>query len=319
MAGETGHFDFGGVRFGMMAWRASALGAGKGGGAAAPVVLLHGFAQSAASWDEVADAIAHEMGRPVLALDSMGHGESDRPDSDGPYDLGFQARAVLAFCEFAAQTEGERPMLVGYSMGGRVALQAACLAVGGLRSGSGASVPKDGVPFSALVLESAGLGPVDNAEREALRERNFAWAQRVRREGVPDFMEWWENLPLFESQRKLDEVVQARLRAGRLANDAESLALAFERAGAHAMPLRQEAVGALCALARWGVPVSYLAGELDAKYLKALDALHEETRGFVSCHVIPNAGHNIHLERPESFVRAVGGILCGQPPRNDAE
>ncbi len=89
------------------------------------------------------------------------------------------------------------------------------------------------VPFSALVLESAGLGPADDAAREALRERNFAWAARVRDEGVSAFMDWWAGLPLFESQRNLDDDQRERLRAGRLANDAESLALSFEQAGAH--------------------------------------------------------------------------------------
>ena len=91
------------------------------------------------------------------------------------------------------------------------------------------------VPFSALVLESAGLGPADDAAREALRERNFAWAARVRDEGVSAFMDWWAGLPLFESQRNLDDDQRERLRAGRLANDAESLALSLDRA--HGAPL----------------------------------------------------------------------------------
>ena len=161
------------------------------------------------------------------------------------------------------------------------------------------------VPFSALVLESAGLGPVDDAAREALCERNFVRAARVRDEGVSAFMDWWAGLPLFESQRILPDEQRERLRAGRLANDAESLALSFERAGAHAMPSQGESIRALCELAAKGIPVSYLAGELDAKYCKVLADLRAESQGAISCRVVPAAGHNIHLEQPEAF----GAIL----------
>lgn len=311
MAGEVLQemrgFDFEGAHFGVKEWRASASGARKGGLSVAPIVFVHGFAQQASTWDDTARLLA-DAGAECFGFELAGHGKSaclaggslaERP---GFFDLRFQARALLAFCDAIARDAGAAPALVGYSMGGRVALQAACLVAGGLQAGCGASMPEGSVPFSALVLESAGLGPADDAEREALRERNFAWAQRVRHEGVPAFMDWWAGLPLFESQRKLAEDKRARLRAGRLANDAGALALTFDRAGAHAMPPRQEAVRALRELPRCGIPVSYLVGESDAKYRKASDALHAETGGTVSCAVVPGAGHNIHFEQPHVFV-----------------
>ena len=160
-------------------------------------------------------------------------------------------------------------------------------------------------PFSALVLESAGTGPADDAAREALRERNFAWAARVRDEGVSAFMDWWAGLPLFESQQYLTAEQRKRLHAGRFANDAESLALSFERAGAHAMPSQGESIRALCELSRRGIPVNYLAGELDAKYCKVVSTLRAESQGAISCRIVPAAGHNIHLEQPRAF----GAIL----------
>ena len=344
VSGETRGFDFGGMRFGVKAWRASASGAREGGALSAPIVLVHGFAQQASTWDDAVRLLAG-AGAECFGFELAGHGvgacsaggdPAERPDF---FDLCFQARALLAFCRVVARDAGVAPVLVGYSMGGRVALQAACLAADDLRDGgelnrislrsSAAFAPCDrarrldvagacqrdvtanaarmsaAVPFSALVLESAGLGPVDNAAREALRERNFAWAARVRGEGVSAFMSWWEALPLFESQRNLDDDQRERLRAGRLANDAESLALSFEQAGAHQMPLRCESIRALCELSRRGVPVSYLAGELDAKYCKVLADLRTDSHDAVSCRAVPRAGHNIHLEQPEAF----GAIL----------
>ena len=380
VSGETRGFDFEGMRFDVKAWRASASGAREGGSPAVPIVLVHGFAQQASTWDDAARLLAN-AGVECFGFELAGHGVSacsaggdpaERPDF---FDLCFQARALLAFCGTVARDAGVAPVLVGYSMGGRVALQAACLAAGDLRGGefgraalgsSAAFAPRnrachldaaagdlrDGdqldrislrssaafapcgrtgrldmaesgqrdtaatpvgdaarmsaaAPFSALVLESAGTGPADDAAREALRERNFAWAARVRGEGVPAFMDWWAGLPLFESQQHLPADQQKRLRVGRLANDAESLALSFERAGAHVMPPKQETIRALCELAAKGIPVSYLAGELDAKYCKVASILRAESQGAISCRVVPAAGHSIHLEQPEAF----GAIL----------
>ena len=349
VSGETRGFDFEGMRFGVKAWRASAPDAREGGALSAPIVLVHGFAQQASTWDDAVRLLAG-AGAECLGFELAGHGAgacsaggdpAERPDF---FDLCFQARALLAFCRVVARDAGAAPVLVGYSMGGRVALQAACLAADDLRDGgelnrislrsSAAFAPRGrtdrldvtgvgqrdtaatsagdavrmpaAVPFSALVLESAGLGPVDDAAREALRERNFAWAARVRGEGVSAFMDWWAGLPLFESQRNLDDDQRERLRAGRLANDAESLALSFERAGAHAMPSQGESIRALCELAAKGIPVSYLAGELDAKYCKVASTLQAESQGAVSCRVVPAAGHNIHLEQSEAFNAILG-------------
>ena len=352
-SGETSGFDFEGMRFGVKVWRASASGAREGGSPAVPIVLVHGFAQQASTWDDAAHLLA-DAGVECFGFELAGHGAgacsaggdpAERPDF---FDLCFQARALLAFCRVVARDAGVAPVLVGYSMGGRVALQAACLVAddlqdGDLRDGdqldrislrsSAAFAPCDragcldvagdgqrdvaatladdaarmsaAVPFSALVLESAGTGPADDAAREALRERNFAWAARVRDEGVSAFMDWWASLPLFESQQHLPADQQKRLRVGRLANDAELLALSFERAGAHVMPPKQETIRALCELAARGIPVSYLAGELDAKYCKVASTLQVESQGAISCRIVPAAGHNIHLEQPRAF----GAIL----------
>lgn len=328
VSGETRGFDFEGMRFGVKAWRASAPDAREGGTLSAPIVLVHGFAQQASTWDDAVRLLAN-AGAECFGFELAGHGAgacsaggdpAERPDF---FDLCFQARALLAFCRVVARDAGVAPVLVGYSMGGRVALQAACLAADDLRDGgelnrislrsSAAFAPRgrdrrlDAI--AALILESAGLGPVDDAAREALRERNFAWAARVRGEGVSAFMDWWAGLPLFESQQYLSADQRERLRAGRLANDAESLALSFEQAGAHQMPLRCESIRALCELSRRGVPVSYLAGRLDAKYCEVLANLRADSHDAVSCRAVPCAGHNIHLEQPEVFASILKEVV----------
>ena len=243
---------------------------------AAPIVLLHGFAQSAASWDGVARLLAKAC--PVIAFELVGHGGSDRPRDPASYALEVQAEALHAFLA-GFET---RPVVVGYSMGGRIALAAAV---------------RDPRAFAAhaaaLVLESVGLGPADDDERAASARRDAANAARLRADGLAAFMEGWERLPLFATQRALPSDV----------GDAEALARSFEHAGQHAMPARADVLAALAALRDEGLPVQYVAGACDAKY-RALAALLA-AEGLCSSHVIEAAGHNVHLEKPAAFVQVV--------------
>ena len=395
-----------------------------------PFILLHGFAQSAASWDEVARLLLSgcedgpslfdatpdagrataafpdldatpEAGRAAAAplsfdpdcigavytLDFVGHGLSDHPDSETPYDMDEACACVKAFVDWVARREGARPVLVGYSMGGRIALEALVRfgvkaqyevpVRGAWRSlvfgivGKRRSRPNSPeLAIAGLVLESAGLGPADEAEREALRERNCAWAKRVREEGVEAFMDYWESLPLFESQRTLPEAKRASVWAGRLANRAESLARSFEGTGQHRQSLQSESLAALARAQEAGLPVLYVAGELDAKYAAIARSIRElsqfcakncgyarfenagegkrETASDVSAGQSPDsfasseinagagqkrveksckteknyrklsncsyevlgAGHNVHLEQPEGYVRLLGAFAA---------
>ena len=169
---------------------------------AAPLILLHGFAQSSASWDAVARKLA-ATGRPIYALDLVGHGESERPADACAYALDAQGEALLSFARMVADREGARPAVLGYSMGGRVTL---------------AALRRDPRAFAAVVLEAAGFGPATQAERDAATERDAACAARLRADGLEAFMDFWEQLPLFASQRDLPPDVRERLRAGRMAN-----------------------------------------------------------------------------------------------------
>ncbi|MGY2080268.1 alpha/beta fold hydrolase [Modestobacter sp. SYSU DS0657] len=87
------------------------------GPAGAPgVVLVHGGAVHSGWWDHIAPQLT---GHRVVALDLTGHGDSDhRPE----YDPLVWAREVVAV---AASAGLDRPLVVGHSMGGWVAVTAA--------------------------------------------------------------------------------------------------------------------------------------------------------------------------------------------------
>ena len=77
--GKTCGFDFEDMRFGVKAWRASASNAREGGALSAPIVLVHGFAQQASTWDKVALSLSR-AGVECFAFELAGHGKSASPD-----------------------------------------------------------------------------------------------------------------------------------------------------------------------------------------------------------------------------------------------
>ena len=84
-----------------------------------PLIFLHGFGNDAHVWDASAPLVAANY--RTLALDMRGHGDSDI-DPEGRYDHATMALDV----EAAAEALGiERMVLVGHSMGGRVAMHVA--------------------------------------------------------------------------------------------------------------------------------------------------------------------------------------------------
>ena len=309
MTKREGCFQYDGVRYRFAVWEKEATEAAE----AAPVILLHGFAQSAASWDGMAELLG--CTRSVVALDLVGHGGSDRPEGADAYALKAQGEMLLAFLastvgEAAFATPGRsnggsasavqssrKPVVVGYSMGGRVALAAASRQLEAFARCAG-----------GLVLESAGLGPVDERERKDADERDARNAAALRRHGLLAFMDAWERLPLFATQRELPPDVRERLRAGRLANDVEALARSFEEAGQHAMPGRDAVLDCLRSLRDAEVPVLYLAGALDEKYCAFAEHLRESN--VCATRIVEGAGHNVHLEAPEAYVHVLGDFFA---------
>lgn len=243
-------------------------------------VLLHGFMGSAASWgDPIVDGFTGAGLTPVL-VDLPGHGR-DAGRSD-PAALTLEG--VLGHVGRA----GDWPTdLVGYSMGGRIALHFA-------------------VAFSdrvrRLVLESASPGLATEQERQARRMSDEALAERVLRNGVQAFVDEWEAQPLFASRASLPSEVRERQRALRLANDAASLAATLRGLGTGSLP---SLWGRLPEIA---VPTLLVVGALDKKCVE-IARLMAEAMPDARVVEVRRAGHTVHLERPEAWLGAVTEFL----------
>jgi 2-succinyl-6-hydroxy-2,4-cyclohexadiene-1-carboxylate synthase len=244
------------------------------------LVLLHGFTGSAAGWGHHMDALA-EYGLHIIALDLPGHGQSDAPDDAQRYSIEYCEKDILAALQELGVHRGQA-IILGYSMGGRIALYTAF-------SGF----------FRALILESASPGLEDPAEREVRRTSDETLAASIEREGVPTFIERWERLPLFASQRTLPLEYREALHKQRLQNNAKGLAQSLRGVGTGVQPSLYAQLPAL------HIPVLLIAGELDTKFT-AIAKHMAQALPQSQLQIIPAAGHTVHMEQPELFTSLVG-------------
>lgn len=245
--------------------------------------LLHGFTGSAAGWQRARQGLSR-LGVTSHAVDLPGHGA--RAGEADPQV--FSLDATLDAIDRAMVGQGATS-LVGYSMGGRLALHFAMARPGRVRR---------------LVLESASPGIADDRERADRVESDDVLASAIEQEGVAAFVDRWEALPIFETQRQLPDEVRVDLRRRRLANDARSLAASLRGVGTGVLPSLWDRLGEVV------IPVLLIVGALDEKFVSIADRMAARLpRAEVI--VVEGAGHRVHLERPEAWSRAVASFLSG--------
>src|SRR3990170_631958 len=255
------------------------------GGEGPALMLLHGFTGDATTWEPFLDAWS--MFR-ILRVDIVGHGRSDAPLASGRYSM---QHAVADLTALLDQLGVEQTVLLGYSMGGRLALHLALAA------------PER---IAALFLESASPGIEDPTKREARRKSDAALAASIERDGIEAFVDRWQAQPLFASQSSLPRDVRERQRAQRLAQNPLGLANSLRGMGAGAQAYL------LPRLASLKVPALFVAGAPDARYVAEAQRMAGAVPGS-ACEVIPDAGHAAHLEQPEAFAATVGRFLRTTP------
>lgn len=262
----------------------------------APIVLLHGFMQTGITWIDVAQRLARDWF--VVAPDFVGHGQTeiDDPDAEGAITFAGAIQQVVAVAK--ALFDQKDFILGGYSLGGRVVEQLL------------ATHTALDAHIAAVVIESSALGPDSEEQRQSFQRANEKTIERLQTMPFEDFITFWENLPLFESQRRLPEETRQAIRVGRLANDPEILVRILKGLSkAHMSDCRK-------VLAQCKKPVLYMAGALDKKYSAEAQRLEEafsadpKAKAFgCQTQIIPDVGHNIHTEHPALFVKALYTFL----------
>jgi 2-succinyl-6-hydroxy-2,4-cyclohexadiene-1-carboxylate synthase len=236
------------------------------------LALVHGFTQSGRAWGPVGDALAESY--RLLAIDAPGHGHSSPVEADLPDGADLMAETVRG---------GGPAAWLGYSMGGRFALQVA------LRRPD---------VVTRLVVVSATGGIDDPAERSARRQADETLAGRIEAGGLEPFVQEWLAQPMFSTLPPDQAHIEARL-SGTVAGLASSLRLA-------GTGTQEPLWGRLATLE---MPVLVVAGGKDEKYRALADRLGRAIGLNAAVRIIEDAGHACHLERPDEFVTLVGDWL----------
>lgn len=239
-----------------------------------PVYFIHGFLGVPAMWREV-----HRLlGAPQAdALVLPGHGpEPWFPPEPGDFATSVDALAAM----FPFKTPA---VIVGYSMGARVALSFA------LRHPS---------LVRAAVLVGVDPGLEDEPSRAARVEWDEGWAKRAESGDLDAFVTAWESQPLFASQKALSAETQAELRRQRMSHTPHGVAWAMRTLGLGSMP------------SSWGgldttrVPMTVVSGALDPKFTAIARAFC--ARSVVSTlAVVDGVGHNVVVEAPAVLAKLI--------------
>lgn len=243
------------------------------------VLFLHAFPFTSRLWDGQVDRLP--PGWRALAPDLPGFGGTP----PGPPDLDVWARDLIGRMD---RENVARPVLVGLSMGGYVALRMLAIA------------PER---FGGVLLADTRAAP-DTAEG---RVRRTATAQRVRSEGVGWMPDAQVPALLGPTTRATRPGVEAAVRAMMAVADPEGVARAVE-----AMRDRPDASAVAAGLR---IPAAVACGAEDAlSPPDEMRALAASIPG-ATFHLLPGAGHLSCLEAPDAFAAVLAGLLfrCDRP------
>ncbi|KGR73613.1 esterase [Ureibacillus manganicus DSM 26584] len=250
-------------------------------GAREVIVLLHGFTGSVRTWETVASLLPTTL--KIVTVDLVGHGKTDAPNDPSSYSMEEQIKDLENLFE---QLHLTTFTLVGYSMGGRIALSYVSV------------YPKR---VKSLILESTSPGLKTEDERLTRRLADVALADKIEKNGIVSFVNAWENIPLFASQKKLPSDIQKAVRDERLAQREIGLANSLRGMGTGVQKSLWDELHQI------SIPVQLITGELDEKFIQIAEEMKTLLQN-ASHTIIPGVGHAIHVENPTQFATIIKDV-----------
>jgi 2-succinyl-6-hydroxy-2,4-cyclohexadiene-1-carboxylate synthase len=217
-----------------------------------------------------------------LTLDLPGHGKTQVLEGDEYYTMENTAQALINLLD---ELKIAKCFLVGYSMGGRLGLYLTL------------NFPER---FLKVILESASPGLSTDAERLARIKSDHQIANKLSRITTPEdftiFLNNWYAQPIFGNIKNHPKYPQ--MLASRLENNPLELVKSLRFMGTGYQPSLWER------LQENQIPLLLMVGEYDEKFVSINTAMSYRGQ-FTQFKIIPQAGHNIHLEQTSEFVEQI--------------
>lgn len=225
------------------------------------------------------EELAVHLGRSIIAPDLPGHGDSANHPSTMDAAVAGVAATMIGPTYPAP--------LIGYSMGGRVAVRVTL---------------EHPDLVERLVLVSTGPGIDDETDRQRRIDADETLADAIERDGVDVFLDEWLARPMFAGLANRGEVWQAADRELRAANTAPGLAASLRGMGTGASPSFTERLSEL------SLPVLVVAGSLDDIYVREAQSIATHIAN-AELALIPGSGHSVVGEAPEALAAVVQQFL----------
>jgi 2-succinyl-6-hydroxy-2,4-cyclohexadiene-1-carboxylate synthase len=253
-----------------------------------PILFIHGFTGRGADWSPILPAV-HAAGYATIIVDLLGHGRSDAPADPGRHAIERQASDVATILR---GLEAAPAVVVGYSLGARVALRMAV-------------AERDVV--AGLFLESPSAGIADPSERATRNAADHELAARLEHDGLEAFLRAWEANPLFAGEHRLSARRRDHIHQARQRNTVHGLAASLRGAGQGAMETLHDRLRTIT------VPTLVVAGALDpvgaARARAVADAIPS-----ADILTLPHRGHAPHREAPAAYGRLLIDQLTAWRP-----
>ena len=232
---------------------------------------LHGSLQTVSVWNAIGNAIESEFGSVQVGAVNLYENEYE---SFGDWREQFYEKVE-------EQAKGEPSLLLGYSMGGRLAMDAI--------------VNNPGM-WSGGIVVGADPGLISDDARSKQLQKDLEWARRFRTEDIQELLNEWDRLPVFCGRSNCSSREITKL-------DLEKISRFFDvfskaRQGNMLPMLRKLKTP----------PLLYISGCDDIKYTRIGEGLASDCLQ-IQNKVIPNAGHRVPWENQDAFISEVSVFI----------
>ncbi|MCL2917198.1 2-succinyl-6-hydroxy-2,4-cyclohexadiene-1-carboxylate synthase [Shewanella litorisediminis] len=254
------------------------------------LLMLHGFLGCGSDWDTLTPELEPHF--RLLTPDLPGHGMTpldvqfdDRAESQlggngsSPFD-----KVCLVLLDWLDKHDVTEFHLLGYSLGGRLALHLAHMAPSRLLS---------------LNLESCHPGLVSGGDKTERLAADSRWAEQLASKPLPAFLDVWYRQGVFAH---LDDDARQALVARRSGQHKEANRQALVQMYLATSLANQDDLRAVPAALP--CPVNLYVGEWDHKFTGLANQWQQHQSG-IHLFTIQGAGHNCHAEQPGRFAHSL--------------
>ncbi|TEW53373.1 2-succinyl-6-hydroxy-2,4-cyclohexadiene-1-carboxylate synthase [Psychromonas sp. RZ22] len=243
------------------------------------LVFLHGFLGNRKDWQTTIDQLKDSF--HCVTIDLPGHGRSVATTAS--ITNGFEnCHKLIAFT--LEQLNIQAYSLIGYSLGGRIALDYA-------RS-------QNDPRLQHLILESSHIGLDNETDKTNRYQFDLAWAERFATQSVEESLYQWYEQAIFDdlNYERKDFIIEQRSH-----NYGVPLA---------SMLLSTSLAHQVCAstfLAETKLPITYFYGQKDIKFKQLAESIPAtDTLNF---HCFNGLGHNTHQHAPVNYANNIKKIF----------